>query len=111
MMGGGAYLIDQERGRQIHEKGYSAEHDDKHVNGELALAAACYAVYGVKDGDAYFEVAKLFTGKREGCYEEGWPWDPEWDKREDHPRIKRLVIAGALIAAEIDRLLRAGVTE
>jgi hypothetical protein len=31
-----------------------------------------------------------------------------WDKREKHSRIRRLEIAGALIAAEIDRLTADG---
>jgi hypothetical protein len=39
-----------------------------------------------------------------------WPesWDEIWgEKMHDHPRIEQLAIAGALIAAEIDRLQRA----
>lgn len=43
-MGLGINLIEAERERQQYEKGWSEEHDDKHVNNELALAAACYAV-------------------------------------------------------------------
>jgi len=31
---------------------------------------------------------------------------PAWDKRKKHNKLRRLVIAGALIAAEIDRLQR-----
>ena len=35
-----------------------------------------------------------------------WPWDKSYNKRHKHNRIRQLEIAGALIAAEIDRLLR-----
>ena len=37
-----------------------------------------------------------------------WPakWSAAWDKRSKHNRLRRLTIAGALIAAEIDRLGR-----
>jgi hypothetical protein len=53
------------------------------------------------------------------CFGDPWPWDYHWDKREyngnvlipadrcpNAERIRMLVKAGALIAAEIDRLLR-----
>ena len=33
-----------------------------------------------------------------------WPWDLEWFKPSPYDRIRELVKAGALIAAEIDRL-------
>lgn len=36
-----------------------------------------------------------------------WPWSDAWDKRKKHDRIRQLSIAGALIAAEINRLLAA----
>ncbi len=35
-----------------------------------------------------------------------WPFEKELDKRLKHNRIKKLAIAGALVAAELDRLLR-----
>lgn len=84
-MGLGINLIEAERERQIYREGWTEEHDDKHVNNELALAAACYAVPDV--------------------FSQGyWPWDLSWYKSTT--RIKDLVKAGALIAAEIDRLQR-----
>jgi hypothetical protein len=89
----GAERIADERLRQIMAEGFTAEHDDGHIHGELAMAAACYAAPG-------------------GIYDlhPVWPWDGE-DKRPDHTptdddRIRLLEKAGALIAAEIDRLLR-----
>ncbi len=105
----GIGLIAEERTRQIIKEGYNATHDDKHINGELAVAAACYAVYGLEQGDEYYEVGRIFCrGIREGEYEEAFPWGADSDRREDHSPLRRLVIAGALIAAEIDRLHRAG---
>jgi hypothetical protein len=35
-----------------------------------------------------------------------WPWDREWWKPTPNNRIRELAKAGALIAAEIDRLQR-----
>ena len=86
-MGLGINLIKAERDRQQHVEGWTDEHDDKHVNNELALAAACYAVPDV------FSLGY-------------WPstWDSSWYKSTT--RIRDLVKAGALIAAEIDRLQR-----
>lgn len=89
----GAALIADERARQMNKEGWTPEHDDEHIYGELSAAAACYAV------------APIDPKHRDG--RSMWPWDPEWDKRAKHPRLKRLVVAGALIAAEIDRYLRA----
>ncbi len=40
-----------------------------------------------------------------------WPWAREWNKKEQHSRIRQLVIAGALIVAELDRLQRAALAE
>lgn len=91
----GLYLIGEERRRQVDEEGWSAEHDDLHMEGELAMAAALYAAPD-----------PLFTFSDDGEEVDPWPWPAECDKREKHPRIRQLVISGALIAAEIDRLLR-----
>lgn len=103
----GAELIAQERQRQIEEEGYSSDHDDKEINGELSLAAACYAVEGVEDVRDIYAVIKVGSGDIVS-HEDAFPWEPDLDKREVHTRLRRLVIAGALIAAEIDRLQRLG---
>lgn len=82
---------------------------DAHVRGEMAWAAVCYAaptlVYGYtqRDGNIVFK--------------DPWPWDRKWDKRHTRDprdaatqtrgdRIRELSKAGALIAAELDRLIR-----
>lgn len=87
----GAELIAKERERQIAEEGWTAEHDDQHKNGELARAAIAYIANGLLD--------VVMTSAL-------WPrqWERAWFKPKD--RIRNLVRAGALIAAEIDRLQR-----
>lgn len=86
-MNNGAELIANERKRQIEVEGWTTDHDDKWTHGELWLAASCYM--GLDD----FEKAP-----------ELWPWSRKWWKPKD--RLNNLVRAGALIAAEIDRLQR-----
>lgn len=92
-------LIAEERQRQITEEGWDKEHDDRHDGGELARAAACYAT------PAYMRE----FGKHDNAVDDapkGWPWGKEWWKPNRDDRIRELVKAGALIAAEIDRLQR-----
>lgn len=112
---GGAKLIKDERLRQVSDEGYDAAHDARHVNGELAWAATCYAaphrVYclSASRGMEAFELA------------DPWPFDHASDRRRfdavdpqrkevgygmREERIRELAKAGALIAAEIDRLER-----
>lgn len=79
--------IAAERKRQVDVEGWDDEHDDEHVKGELADAAAYYAAR-----DNRLEL---------------WPFDDEWNKRGDHSRRRQLVIAGALIVAELERIDRA----
>ena len=91
----GAELIYRERNRQLREEGWTAEHDDEHNQGELALAAACYAL------------AELHREKEMyGDPPPEWPWEATWWRPTPHDRIRELVKAGALIAAEIDRMQR-----
>lgn len=78
-MATGTQLIETERQRQRREWG--DEHDDEHTGGELVEAAIAYA-----EGN----------GAR-------WPWRDGW---KPDTRVDDLVKAGALIAAEIDRLRR-----
>jgi hypothetical protein len=92
----GIELIQRERQRQIEEENYTAETDDLYVSGELRKAAACYAV--AKD----FDCVVINPDNLDDIF----PWDELFDKREKHSERRCLEIAGALIAAEIDRLLR-----
>lgn len=85
----GAALIAAERQRQIDVERWTPEHDAEHWDSELALAAVCYAL-------------PLYA--RGGIVEQLWPWHPDWLKQTPGDRVRELVKAGALIAAEIDRL-------
>lgn len=94
----GVEMIEAERQRQLDEEGFTNEHDDQHTAGELAIVAACFAspvqLYCYRDGVLLQDI---------------WPdtWHRCWDKRgPDADRIELLAKAGALIAAEIDRLKR-----
>lgn len=82
-----------ERARQISAEGWTPEHDDANSDGEMAQAAACYAL----------NAAGWKTEALRGC----WPikWMAAWFKPTDHRRD--LVKSGALILAEIQRLDRA----
>jgi len=93
----GATLIAAERQRQIGGEGWTDEHDAQHTIGELAMAAACYA--------APRKIYEQIPDASGVSFFDPFPW-PEWDKRHKHDRIKQLVIAGALCAAELDRLRR-----
>lgn len=87
----GAELIAAERDRQVSAEGWTPEHDDQHTRGELAKAAGVYAM--------------PFNGSWKLA---NWPW-PDGLKPAPpttEARIRELEKAGALIAAEIDRLKR-----
>jgi len=106
----GAMLIFKERLRQIDSEGWSADHDDEHFGGALALAAASYAL---PPGRLFMEIEAPY-GSRHLSWDDLariWPFDNSWDKRPqegctNEERIRGLVKAGALVAAEIDRLQR-----
>jgi hypothetical protein len=83
--------IYDERQRQVTQEGWTPEHDDEHSDGQMASAAACYALVS-------------YLGNKWSPTEH-WPWEPEWWKPSD--RRRNLVKAGALILAEIERLDRA----
>ena len=94
----GIESIAAERRRQIEAEGWTPEHDDAHDSGEMAIAAAIYAAPGARDG--------LPLGERpRSKILPFWPWSSDWYKPKS--RREDLVRAGALIAAEIDRMDRA----
>lgn len=108
----GVALIAAERHRQLTVKGFTTEHDDAHRLGELASAGACYALLGTRWAGAEALVGGSLV--RDIL----WPFDSEDFKPAEYPdppytanihrdrHIRDLVKAGALIAAEIDRLER-----
>lgn len=88
--------VQAERRRQVEAEGWTPEHDDAHSHGEMARAAACYALAGSSapnDGTAALLVSLA------------WPWDQQWWKPTTARRD--LVKACALALAEIERLDRA----
>ncbi len=92
--------VQAERRRQITAEGWTPEHDDEHDNGEMARAAACYALAGSSapsDGTAALLVSLA------------WPWDEQWWKPSTARRD--MVKACALALAEIERLDRAGISQ
>jgi len=94
----GIELINAERERQISKEGWDSFHDDDHKWGEMAHAAACYA----KCAGWQCEPHLGYNPKVESM---SWPWEKKWWKPSDD-KIRNLAKAGALIAAEIDRLNR-----
>lgn len=90
----GIELITAERQRQIEKEGWTSEHDKQHFSDELATVASLYAM-----------------PERQRCYDNrispcpiNFPWSSAWWKPSPDNRIKELIKAGALIAAEIDRI-------
>lgn len=82
-------LIANERARQILAKGYTLDHDDTHDHGEIAQAAAEYA-------------APYSLDLPEGSWAAG---------RDGDTRMQQLIKAGALIVAEMERLMRKDLLE
>ncbi|RWF44250.1 MAG: hypothetical protein EOS65_02420 [Mesorhizobium sp.] len=89
--------IAAERQRQISAEGWTVEHDDEHDQGEMALAAACYAYEATR--------TEHQRSLDDGFAPPMWPWAERWWKPTT--RRRDLVKAGALIVAEIERLDRA----
>lgn len=101
----GVELIAAERERQVAEKGYTEKHDvDEHEGGDLLHAAISYAICASQReplcGWSQAQVEDLVLSQ-------WWPWD-ERELKRGPGAIGELVKAGALIAAEIDRLQRDG---
>ena len=90
----GAELIRQERERQVANEGCTDEHDDRYTQGQLAGAAEAY-LQAYRERGVGLDPEIPIT----------WPWDEEHWKPKGP--LRDLIRSGALIAAEIDRLLRA----
>lgn len=90
----GIELIAWERQRQLSE-GWTTDHDSRHINGELAKAAGCYAFAEMyRNEDSVHKVVPY-----------SWPFDDSLWKQTPENRIHELAKAGAFIIAEIDRLI------
>lgn len=92
-------LIKDERERHVSREGYTTEHDDMHRNFELVRAAICYAEPIV------VRVSTSAKNSRGQTVPFNWPF--EYDSWNPKTYKEDLIRAGALIAAEIDRLQHA----
>lgn len=86
--------IIKERRRHVEVEGWTPQHDDEHADGELARAAACYALATLPYNWAMTFVREI------------WPFHTDWRKPITSDR-RNLVKAGSMIVAEIERLDRA----
>lgn len=95
-------LIKAERERQVSVEDYTPQHDDAHKLGQMAGAAAIYALHacGFRNPHAMEAIRPPATHKVRI-----WPWSDGYWKPSDDP-IRDLTKAGALIVAEIERLQR-----
>ena len=93
-----------ERQRQISAEGWTPEHDDRHVNGAMALAAAAYAVASTYPDTALQYVTRPYHISNIRRIADIWPWEVEWWKPA--PARRMLEKAAALILAEMERLDR-----
>ena len=92
----GIEIIAEERERQVTKEGWTKDGDLEYIGGELAKAAASYALP--------FSARKHYQNKGVPLF---FPWDKEWWKPSPNGidgRVKELAKAGSIIAAEIDRL-------
>lgn len=82
----GDVAISLERRHQIADRGFTLQHDRSHDAGEL-LEAVLYLLTGGPSSKAH------------------WPWpESKTHVDDDYDEDRRLAVAGALIAAEYDRL-------
>ena len=89
----GIEIIAEERTRQIEIEGWTSDNDDKYVDEQLAEAAASYALPHLwRTSPDRIPIT--------------WPFHNRWGKPTPDDRVKELAKAGALIAAEIDRINR-----
>lgn len=99
----GIERVGRERARQIAMEGYSTQHDDEHTGGELIEAAVSFAVTALAESRGIDpEVARYALGILRG---ELGVLGQLCELKPASP-IRNLEKAGALIVAELDRMLR-----
>ena len=92
----GLDLVKDELARQV-RKGYDQQHDARHIEGSLALAAlACLSSYCWR--------SPKNSVKPPDC---PWPWR-DGDNRKKYSRIRLLSVGAAFLVAEINRLINLG---
>lgn len=97
----GSELIAAERQRQIDAEGYTPDHDRAHFSAELEDAALCYLT---REDERLYGGRVIGNGNGFTSIPDRWPWAARFWKPTPADRVRELVKAGALIAAEIDRL-------
>ena len=92
----GIELVAEERRRQKEIEKFDEQHDCEYKHGELLRVAACYTAHA--------------AGRSLFVDDEMWPpfWGECWDKRGKASKQRLLVIAAALICAELDSDIRRG---
>lgn len=107
----GAALIMAERLRQVVSEGWTPEHDRQHDGEALVAAAVCYLT-APSESPLVRNAVLVSHGPTAGepWAPSQWPWHARFWKPTPDDRIRELVKAGALIAAEIDRLAACGVS-
>lgn len=94
----GIELIAQEREEQITKHGRTVQNDVKYNNEYQLIDAANTLSMNIPE-----DILQSYLGYHESYPPTGWKSDL-WSKMLRKPYKERLVIAGALIAAEIDRI-------
>ncbi len=98
----GTTMITAERKRQVEKEKWLPSYDDEHNPADLASAGISYAL------DAVSRLTDKPEHKKEDLEYSAklyWPWEEKyWKPTKDI--VRQLVKAGALIAAEIDRIER-----
>lgn len=93
----GVELIEQERKEQVLKHGYTADEDDTRHNGALAMGGAAYALCA-----AHKRGMNIGGADPAGDL---WLFPIKTFKPSDDP-LKTLAKAGAMIAAEMDKIIR-----
>ena len=98
----GIERITKEMVRQLGSLGWSHLHDESHTKMQLAMAAKAYINYNwyVMIGNSHETAVAASLNF--------WPWKKE-EFKPSLNMIRNLEKAGAMLAAEIDRLERSGV--
>ena len=95
-------MIAAERRRQVEQEGWTPEHDAGPDDGALAVAAKSYLFAAIIAASDDVVMKAVIIDRRQPI--PGWP--KGWEFKPSDDPVRNLVKAGALIAAEIDRLQR-----
>ena len=100
----GVEMIRKHRTEQIHKHGYTTDADAAHTGGELVAGALCYLISALNvAADQTDEFAEDVSSR--------WPESLAGGYKRRDSLLENLVRAGAMIAAEIDRMVAAAVVE